>query len=149
MSIGLYRGTARACRCAAPVVCDIVGAFAEFTKIATATAIGFAVMGFIGYFVRLLHIPVNNILIGMCCSPGCAFLALLAPGLGALFCFLLDAVEAIAELKSTWQGSWSTWPRIGERRSVLVLLLTPLYWMTCCAPAISKNRCVGHSSFLL
>ncbi|GAB0489341.1 hypothetical protein MMPV_000559 [Pyropia vietnamensis] len=36
----------------------------EFTKIATATAIGFAVMGFIGYFVRLLHIPVNNILIG-------------------------------------------------------------------------------------
>jgi len=36
----------------------------EFTKIASATAIGFAVMGFIGYFVRLLHIPVNNILIG-------------------------------------------------------------------------------------
>jgi len=54
---------------------------AEFTKIASATAIGFAVMGFIGYFVRLLHIPVNNILIG---ALG------LIPGLvGVVFCLRL------------------------------------------------------------
>lgn len=58
-----------------------VPATVEFTKIASATAIGFAVMGFIGYFVRLLHIPVNNILIGMCCSPGCSCLVLHAPRL--------------------------------------------------------------------
>lgn len=38
---------------------------AEFLKISTATAIGFAVMGFIGFFVRLVHIPVNSILLGM------------------------------------------------------------------------------------
>jgi hypothetical protein len=33
-------------------------------KITTATAIGFAVMGFIGFFVRLVHIPINRILLG-------------------------------------------------------------------------------------
>jgi len=36
----------------------------EFTKIATATAIGFAIMGFIGFFVKLIHIPINNIIVG-------------------------------------------------------------------------------------
>lgn len=36
----------------------------EFMKISTATAIGFAVMGFIGFFVRLIHIPINSILLG-------------------------------------------------------------------------------------
>jgi protein transport protein SEC61 subunit gamma-like protein len=35
----------------------------EFTKIATATAIGFAIMGFIGFFVKLIHIPINNIIV--------------------------------------------------------------------------------------
>merc|ERR1712142_675017 len=30
----------------------------EFQKIAMATAIGFAVMGFIGFFVKLIHIPI-------------------------------------------------------------------------------------------
>ncbi|GJQ11741.1 hypothetical protein GpartN1_g3532.t1 [Galdieria partita] len=35
----------------------------EFLKIAGATAVGFLVMGFIGFFVRLIHIPVNNILL--------------------------------------------------------------------------------------
>jgi len=39
--------------------------YVEFMKISTATAIGFAVMGFIGFFVRLIHIPVNSILLGM------------------------------------------------------------------------------------
>merc|ERR1712122_278902 len=36
----------------------------EFQKIAIATAIGFAIMGFIGFFVKLIHIPINNIIVG-------------------------------------------------------------------------------------
>lgn len=36
---------------------------AEFQRIALATAIGFAVMGFIGFFVKLIHIPINNIIV--------------------------------------------------------------------------------------
>ena len=36
----------------------------EFTQTATATAIGFVAMGLVGYFVKLIHIPINNILIG-------------------------------------------------------------------------------------
>ena len=36
----------------------------EFQKIAVATAIGFALMGFIGFFVKLIHIPINNIIVG-------------------------------------------------------------------------------------
>jgi len=36
----------------------------EFKKIAIATGIGFAVMGFIGFFVKLIHIPINNIIVG-------------------------------------------------------------------------------------
>jgi len=35
----------------------------ELTKIATATAVGFAVMGFIGFFVKLVFIPINQILV--------------------------------------------------------------------------------------
>lgn len=41
------------------VFCVIV----EFQKIAMATAIGFAIMGFIGFFVKLIHIPINNIIV--------------------------------------------------------------------------------------
>nr|CAG8449088.1 8954_t:CDS:2 [Entrophospora candida]CAG8451761.1 14490_t:CDS:2 [Entrophospora candida] len=29
-----------------------------------AVAMGFFVMGFIGFFVKLVHIPINNILVG-------------------------------------------------------------------------------------
>jgi len=36
----------------------------EFSKIAIATAIGFGIMGFIGFFVKLIHIPINNIIVG-------------------------------------------------------------------------------------
>eukprot|EP00804_Cyclotella_cryptica_P018562 CCRYP_004352-RA/>CCRYP_004352-RA protein AED:0.38 eAED:0.38 QI:0/1/0.66/1/0/0/3/639/123 len=36
----------------------------EFTQIARATGIGFLIMGFIGFFVKLVHIPINNILVG-------------------------------------------------------------------------------------
>ena len=36
----------------------------EFISIARATGIGFCIMGFIGFFVKLIHIPINNILVG-------------------------------------------------------------------------------------
>ncbi|XP_041066836.1 protein transport protein Sec61 subunit gamma-like [Carcharodon carcharias] len=36
----------------------------EFQKIAMATAIGVVIMGFIGFFVKLIHIPINNIIVG-------------------------------------------------------------------------------------
>ncbi|KAL5009482.1 hypothetical protein ScPMuIL_011787 [Solemya velum] len=36
----------------------------EFQKIAMATAVGFCLMGFIGFFVKLIHIPINNIIVG-------------------------------------------------------------------------------------
>ena len=36
----------------------------EFTIIARATGMGFLIMGFIGFFVKLIHIPINNILVG-------------------------------------------------------------------------------------
>ena len=36
----------------------------EFKKIALATTVGFSIMGFIGFFVKLIHIPINNIIVG-------------------------------------------------------------------------------------
>ncbi|KAF2802909.1 protein translocase SEC6 [Mytilinidion resinicola] len=36
----------------------------EFLKISQAVGVGFIVMGVIGYVVKLIHIPVNNILVG-------------------------------------------------------------------------------------
>ncbi|ORY19905.1 protein translocation complex subunit SSS1 [Clohesyomyces aquaticus] len=36
----------------------------EFIKISQAVGVGFVVMGVIGYVVKLVHIPVNNILVG-------------------------------------------------------------------------------------
>lgn len=35
----------------------------EYIKISQAVAMGFLVMGFIGFFVKLIHIPINNILV--------------------------------------------------------------------------------------
>ena len=32
--------------------------------VAKATSVGFVVMGFIGFFVKLVHIPINNIIVG-------------------------------------------------------------------------------------
>lgn len=40
-------------------ICD-----AEFSKVALRTAIGFVVMGFVGFFVKLIFIPINNIIVG-------------------------------------------------------------------------------------
>ncbi|KAM0913764.1 hypothetical protein ACQ4PT_011939 [Festuca glaucescens] len=37
---------------------------AEFTKVAARTAIGFVVMGIVGFFVKLIFIPINNIIVG-------------------------------------------------------------------------------------
>lgn len=34
---------------------------AEFLQICRAVGTGFVVMGFIGYLVKLIHIPINNI----------------------------------------------------------------------------------------
>lgn len=34
----------------------------EFMGIAQATAVGFLIMGFVGFFVKLIHIPINNVL---------------------------------------------------------------------------------------
>lgn len=36
----------------------------EFYRIAGATMVGFLLMGFTGFFVKLIHIPINNILVG-------------------------------------------------------------------------------------
>lgn len=36
----------------------------EFIKISQAVGIGFIVMGVIGYVVKIIHIPINNILVG-------------------------------------------------------------------------------------
>ncbi|OJD26874.1 protein translocase SEC61 complex gamma subunit, archaeal and eukaryotic [Blastomyces percursus] len=36
----------------------------EFIKISQAVGFGFLIMGVIGYFIKLIHIPVNNILVG-------------------------------------------------------------------------------------
>jgi len=36
----------------------------EFARIARATGLGFLMMGFIGFFVKIIHIPINNIIVG-------------------------------------------------------------------------------------
>ncbi|XP_019056360.1 PREDICTED: protein transport protein Sec61 subunit gamma-3 [Tarenaya hassleriana] len=36
----------------------------EFRKVAVRTAIGFVVMGLVGFFVKLVFIPINNIIVG-------------------------------------------------------------------------------------
>ncbi|KAL2665412.1 hypothetical protein AAZV13_02G220400 [Glycine max] len=36
----------------------------EFSKVAVRTAIGFVVMGFVGFFVKIIFIPINNIIVG-------------------------------------------------------------------------------------
>ncbi|XP_038949670.2 protein transport protein Sec61 subunit gamma-like [Rattus norvegicus] len=36
----------------------------DFQKIAMATATGLAIMGFIGFFVKLTHTPINKIIVG-------------------------------------------------------------------------------------
>ncbi|KAI9140700.1 hypothetical protein BKA69DRAFT_1078290 [Paraphysoderma sedebokerense] len=36
----------------------------EFVKISQAVSMGFLLMGFIGFFVKLIHIPINNIIVG-------------------------------------------------------------------------------------
>ncbi|KAI8845638.1 hypothetical protein BJ741DRAFT_585395 [Chytriomyces cf. hyalinus JEL632] len=35
----------------------------EFFQMAFAIGMGFVIMGFIGFFVKLIHIPINNIIV--------------------------------------------------------------------------------------
>ncbi|KAI9000179.1 Sec61p translocation complex subunit [Gaertneriomyces sp. JEL0708] len=35
----------------------------EFIKVSQAVSMGFLIMGFIGFFVKLIHIPINNIIV--------------------------------------------------------------------------------------
>ncbi|XP_037451226.1 protein transport protein Sec61 subunit gamma-like [Triticum dicoccoides] len=36
----------------------------EFTKVAARMAIGFVIMGFFGFFIKIIFIPINNIIVG-------------------------------------------------------------------------------------
>lgn len=36
----------------------------QFVSSATATAVGFLVMGFLGFFVKVVFIPINNVILG-------------------------------------------------------------------------------------
>lgn len=36
----------------------------EFLKLCQAVGVGFLIMGAVGYIVKLIHIPLNNILVG-------------------------------------------------------------------------------------
>lgn len=36
----------------------------EFTAAAFATLMGFLIMGFLGFFVKLIFIPINNVILG-------------------------------------------------------------------------------------
>jgi protein transport protein SEC61 subunit gamma-like protein len=36
----------------------------EYLKVASRTALGFLVMGLVGFFVKLIFIPINNIIVG-------------------------------------------------------------------------------------
>jgi protein translocase SEC61 complex gamma subunit len=40
-----------------------INSWKEFLSISRAVGVGFLVMGFIGYAVKLIHIPINNILV--------------------------------------------------------------------------------------
>ncbi|KAI8909418.1 hypothetical protein PhCBS80983_g00705 [Powellomyces hirtus] len=43
----------------------------EFIQVTQAVSIGFLIMGFIGFFVKLIHIPINNIIVaGFQCTRG-------------------------------------------------------------------------------
>lgn len=37
---------------------------AEFFRTAAATGAGFLIVGFIGFVIKLIHIPINNVLVG-------------------------------------------------------------------------------------
>jgi protein transport protein SEC61 subunit gamma and related proteins len=43
---------------------NFLGYVKEFLQIVQAVGTGFVLMGFIGFFVKLVHIPINNIIVG-------------------------------------------------------------------------------------
>ncbi|KAH9599455.1 Protein translocase complex [Trypanosoma melophagium] len=38
--------------------------YSEFTSAGMATLVGFVVMGFLGFFVKVIFIPINNVILG-------------------------------------------------------------------------------------
>ena len=99
LMLGLQRGgnilklVGKVCGC----LVNHLSAFStEFQRIAMATAIGFAIMGFIGFFVKLIHIPINNIIVYVppflsplvSCSSTLALCCLCSQ-----FCSVLDKTE--------------------------------------------------------
>ena len=38
--------------------------YADFIQVSTVTLMGFALMGFIGFFVKVIFIPINNVIMG-------------------------------------------------------------------------------------
>ena len=49
-----------------PIVCVLLVTHrTEFKTVLMATGLGFLIMGFIGFFVKLVHIPINQIILGM------------------------------------------------------------------------------------
>ncbi len=38
--------------------------YAEFIQTGTATLMGFAIMGALGFFVKVIFIPINNVILG-------------------------------------------------------------------------------------
>ncbi len=44
--------------------CDSPVAVSEFKKIALATLVGFLIMGLVGFFIKLIFIPINSAFIG-------------------------------------------------------------------------------------
>ncbi|KAG6311112.1 hypothetical protein E4U44_004664 [Claviceps purpurea] len=46
------------------ITCALTADQKEFTKICQAVGTGFVVMGVVGYVVKLIHIPINQILVG-------------------------------------------------------------------------------------
>ena len=47
--------------CLSDRVCALFWQLLEFRKVAFATGVGFLLMGFIGFFVKLVHIPINQV----------------------------------------------------------------------------------------
>lgn len=52
------------CKLSRPPTTPLSPGVAEFLRVLYATGIGFAVMGAIGFGVKLIHIPINHLLVG-------------------------------------------------------------------------------------
>ena len=50
--------------CASAGCINHLHTFTELQGMVVSLGIGFVVLGFLGFFVKLIHIPINNILVG-------------------------------------------------------------------------------------